>query len=194
MNNILSSFTLYEILRIILPGFYFMTNIAIYCVNTVSFHNQTIPEVYQAIIFITLSILVGGVIYSFDLPRIYKPFLRALPTNRIRRRFNLDNAQIREMDLENLYNQFYYSLAGDSKMKTEIHSGFYHLFINMFFTSFFLAVLFYCILPYHPILTLNLSKANVVIYVICFIGAIITYIQRLRRSFRRNFSEFLESL
>lgn len=194
MNNILSSFTLYEILRIILPGFYFVINVFLYVQNV--FNENEFDSFLIISLSLIFTILVGAAIYSLDLPRWLKPILKRLPTNRMKNDpfFALYNFSEKRGE-ENLYYDFYYQQNSDLKVKTEIQSGFYHLFINLLFIG-----LIFLVLHFHAFFFLE--KLSIVLpflinLVLCFISGISTiiiYKNKLSYSWDRNYNEFKEYL
>lgn len=198
MNNILSSFTLYEVLRIILPGFYFVYNIKIIIVHLLpDLASNSMEFIDSFIIYTVSSILVGGLIYACDIPRILKPYLKYLPSNLLNEIYPERKIKKYDRSDENEFYKFYYKLHSDSKVKTEIQSGFYHFFINLAVVTLILFAIDIRVVPFliifgefnyfFLIILLNLSMC-----IFSVTATIIIYKQRLRHSWLRNVLEYLE--
>ena len=193
MNNLTSAFSLYEVLRIILPGFYttvMLNNIF----HKYLWHN---PNYFNAadkwIIFFVVSVVIGGFLFSMDIPRWIKPWYTMLPSNLIEKNSAIPNPEDEnDRFYEDEFLKFYYKLDTDIKFKTEIQSGFYCLFITMLFISFILAVVYYLLNMCNP-LNSEYFVLNVAVSLICFISAIIIYKYKLRHSWKRNYELFLDS-
>src|SRR5437868_474260 len=106
MGNLIGTFTLYEFLRIIIPGFYFVTWVRIVLSQTQLFFSFKIAEIDATIIFVIGSIVFGIFIYSFDIPKRLGFMLRDLPSNVIKSK----HTQIDKIKVLNSYFQFYESL------------------------------------------------------------------------------------
>ncbi len=132
MNSIMSSFKLYEILRIIIPGFYLTSIFYVILKNCFELDEKCFNnDVISGIIFVVFSIFIGGALYSIDYPRLFRGIVKDLPTTLMRK----NNPELyrgkTDREVEEEYYIFYYTLESDSKIKTETQSGFYHLFLNL---------------------------------------------------------------
>lgn len=132
MNNFISSFSLYEFLRILMPGTYLTLNISQFIkyvypefdtISKETYFNQT----EATIIFAIVSIIMGVFIYSIDNPRILGYIFKKLPSNIIKKRHPNANG----ITVLNSYFTFYDTLPDAVKYKTEKQSGFMHLSLNM---------------------------------------------------------------
>ena len=198
--NFPSQFTIYEVLRVIIPGFYIITMIetinSILVDSKIILFKITVNTVDTITITIVLTILIGGLIYSLDLPRMFKDHLKYLPTNMIKNELNADFTGPRHREGENNYYNYYYSLRADRKVKTEIQSGFYHFFINISFISYFFSIIFLALFISLYILNSYNAKAllyfilNRIILSIGIISAISIYYYRLRFTWLRDFENY----
>jgi len=189
MNNFLGKFSLYEILRIIIPGFYIMIMIDIF-VSILFEIDQFNSNSFNSItLFIICAIIIGGFLYSMDIPRCFKKMYSTLPSNLLTE--NSKDKDDPDRILENEFYKYYYSIDDSKKYKTEIHSGFFHLFINMSFACLCGIVLFsvqFCINnKFNPYIILNF-----LLFIINMVSAIIIYKQRLKYSWKRNYDEYVE--
>lgn len=193
MGNYLSAFTIYEVLRIIIPGFYLTSmiyvvltkchNICDYCFDN---------DIILSVVYIVFSIFIGGGLYSIDYPRLFRSLLNDLPTN-LMKKYNPELYRGKEdREIEEKYYNFYYELNNDSKTKTEIQSGFYHLFLSMSLVGLisFIILAFNCCYS-----GLNFYLwLNFIFIVLGLIFATLIYKVRLKYSWRRNYHEFIGSI
>lgn len=190
MGNFVSAFSLYEVLRILIPGFY-VTLMLEDLIPRVCLNSKLELEPFgYGILFVILSVLFGGFSYSLDVPRWFKKCYSSLPTNLIEKNKVIpvpEGVHKRYVDIE--YFKFYYQHSSDAKYKTEIQSGFFHLFITMAFISAvsFLLYLLFCSM--NPFLFWN----SIVLF-FSISSAILLYHRHLKYSWLRNYEEFLEYL
>ncbi len=191
MNSIMSSFKVYEILRIIIPGFYLTSMIYIILKVCYELNEKCIDNDFIiGILFIVFAIFIGGTLYSIDYPRLFRGILRDLPTNLMRKNNPGLYLGKEDREVEEEYYLFYYRLDSDSKIKTEIQSGFYHLFLNMSLVGLisFIIIAFHCdcfCLTFF--LWLNFS-----FLILGLLSAASMYKFRLRFSWKKNYNEFVE--
>jgi hypothetical protein len=135
-SNITSAFTLYEVLRVLLPGFYATVMLKQIALSL----DIGIPTGSDSgdgwIIFVVVSVIVGALLYSIDIPHWFKKFDYFLPSNMIEREGLLKRSKDLEPRYsENEYFKFYYALPSGDKFKTDIQAGFFQLFQTMAFVN-----------------------------------------------------------
>jgi predicted membrane channel-forming protein YqfA (hemolysin III family) len=193
MNNLTSAFSLYEALRVLLPGFY--TTIMLKNIAFTSYRNPTYSDIADGwIIFLVFSVIIGGLLYSMDVPRWFKQLYTTLPSNMIEKNGNLVKPEGESNRyFENEFFKFYYNMQADAKFKTEIQSGFFHLFMTMAFVSL-LFIIIYCYLCTKNPLNCNYQIQNALVFFICLLSAFIMYKIKLKYSWKRDYELFLVSL
>lgn len=191
MNNFFSSFGLYEILRIVIPGFYSTLMISDFIIKHKIHEIESWDYLLKTVAFFIASIFIGGLIYAPDVPRWFKGWYGTLPSKLIRE----DNPgeEPKKRHHENEYYKFYYKHNSDAKYKTEMQSGFLHFFINMGFVSL-IGLVFYSIVCYFFDTKNIFFIINLLVAPSSILAAIIIYHQRLKYSWRRNYEEYNESL
>jgi predicted membrane channel-forming protein YqfA (hemolysin III family) len=116
MNDFISTFSFYGVLRILIPGLYFflcLNNIFIASNITFNlFQNETLNSIAVSIIVITL----GLIIYAFDFPRMIRKMTSKLPSNQIKKK----HPALAIEKIESQYFSFYYSSPEDIKERTKI--------------------------------------------------------------------------
>ena len=189
MGNYLSAFTIYEMLRIVIPGFYATIMLEevlrIYSSENIFSTDKNLE--YYIIFFIT-SVILGAFIYSLDFCRIYKNWLDYLPTNMIKEEYPEKIKDYGEREIENLYYRFYYKLPVANKVRTEIQSGIYHLFSSITFASLIFLILF--IILSYSCERIIFIRINLYVLLSSLAFTISIYKLRLRYSWKRNFEEF----
>jgi len=193
MNNLTSAFSLYEVLRILLPGFY--TTIMLKHIPFISQYINSILSNHadRWIIFLIHSVIIGGLLYSMDVPRWFKRLYKTLPSNLIEENGDLVKPECESNRFfENEFFKFYYNMQADAKFKTEIQSGFFHLFMTMSFVSLLFTII-YCLhyLCINNSLDCEYLMLNALVFFICLVSAIIMYIQKLKYSWKRDYELFL---
>lgn len=194
MNNLTSAFSLYEVLRILLPGFYttIMLKQIVISAFPLKFEYPDSPD--GLLIFIVLSVVVGGLLYSIDVPRWFKSLYETLPSNLIEKSKLLDKpAHGDQRYFQNEYFKFYYELNADTKFKTEIQSGFFHLFMTMAFVNIGFTIA-YSLICTNSGLIWEYRMLNALLSVVNILAAFIMYKQKLKYSWKRNFELFRVSL
>lgn len=143
-------------------------------------------------LFTIAGILIGGILYSMDIPRWFSKCYSTLPSNLIKKNNDLSiKDDLNKRYEENEYYKFYYKNSSDSKYKTEIQSGFFHLFVNMSFVTLVATFI------YIPVCCLTNNSSpfliiNSTFFIISSLSAIIIYHQKLKYSWKRNYEEFIE--
>lgn len=189
--NILSSFSLYEIFRVLIPGFYSVIMIT----DTLNIYKvvseQGMDNFGFVLLFTIAAILFGGFLYALDIPRWFSKCFPSLPSNLIKKNKDLANPPNGHNRFEeNEYFKFYYKHSSDSKYKTEIQSGFFHLFINISFVSL-IGLLVYAIASFYSKNVNPFVIINFIFFIISVLSAFIIYHQKLKYSWQRNYEEFL---
>jgi hypothetical protein len=196
MNSFTNAFSIYEVLRILVPGFYFCLMIGEIAYNiSLKLKWKLINDTYQLLILIIAAIVVGALLYAMDIPRWFKKCYSTLPSSLIEK--NREKLGLQEDNskrpFEDSYYRFYYSLQYHTIFKTEIQSGFFHLLITMSFIGLI------TILVHATALALSVSVReyyflNLFITIVSLIGAIVIYKSKLRYSWKRNYDEYVDNL
>ncbi|MDE3057024.1 MAG: hypothetical protein KGJ59_03595 [Bacteroidota bacterium] len=194
MGNFVSAFSLYEVLRILLPGFY----TAIMIKNSVFAHIYRNPiysdRVDGWIIFLILSVALGGFLYSIDVPRWFKPLYKTLPSNLIEKNHNLELPRGETgRYFENEFFKFYYRIEADAKFKTEVQSGFFHFFMTMAFIGLVFTLVYSFLISNNP-LGCEYRMLNASVFILCLCSAIIMHEQKLKYSWKRDYDLFVEDI
>lgn len=194
MNNLTSAFSLYEMLRVLLPGFYSTIMLkSIYLM----YENEGFAcfgFTDRLIIFLVISILIGGLLYSMDVPRWFKRLYKTLPSNMIEKNNDLTIPEgENKRYFENEFFKFYYEMDSDVKLKTEIQSGFFHFFVTMCFVGLLFAVS-YCLLGMFSRIYSEYFFLNIYIFIVSLVSAFIIYMQKLKYSWKRNYELFIAKL
>lgn len=188
MSNFISKFNLYELFRIILPGLY-----VIYVAYSLQndWFWETDEEVSWAIvtvIVIIFSLIIGTIIYSLDLCRLFKYCIPTLPTNLMAKNYpelyppGKENARRNER----AYYEWYENSKFNSKIKTELQSGLYHMSVNLAFVALIgLTVTFFTQEP-----NISLLRLNFILFILSVISAIVVVNFRLKHQWNRNYFEF----
>lgn len=85
MNDLSSKFSLYEMLRILIPGILIATNIGI--ANDILHYELPLRitnNYYNGIVFFMGAFISGLFLYSLDLPKQFRFFQKDLPTRKIK--------------------------------------------------------------------------------------------------------------
>jgi hypothetical protein len=184
MTNLTSTFSLYEVFRILLPGTYV-------CLAAFDFLNKwgVGNEVFQdstinTALNIIIIIMVGLFFYSFDFPRMLRRFQKSLPTVQIK----IKHSDIADDKISNSYFDFYDELDINFKHKHEKYSGYFHLSLNMTLTSiliFLVSVLSNCCNHFSYFLFISL-----LILVLSIIVSFNIYHYRLKHSYQRHLEKY----
>lgn len=182
MNSYTSFFSLYEILRIVFPGFYF--NILLLSINDQYkwwIINTDTAAFY--FLFSLYSIVIGGLIYSIDIPKYLSFLFPSLPTKRMQidEEFKSKNGEERSF----LFFDYYAGLEDKYKVKIEIQSGFLHLFINL--TAIGIIGVFTCCVISGANFIL---KINTYFTVLLIISIFVIYHRKLKLSWERVYKKF----
>ncbi|MCF8239743.1 MAG: hypothetical protein K9J16_00045 [Melioribacteraceae bacterium] len=130
MNAIISKFNLYEYFRILLPGSY-LTLIGYLVLQDI--FDRNVGHLHwsnSVLLIVIISLVLGSLIYSFDLPRLFRNQINFLPTNLMEQEFPNEFPQDRSRENEHIYYSWYENSENKSKTKTELLSGLYHLNVN----------------------------------------------------------------
>lgn len=200
MNNFISSFSLYEFLRILMPGAYLTLNVSQFVKYTFPDYDAIsrgtqFNQVEATIIFAIVAVVLGVFVYSMDNPRLLSYLFKNLPSNLIKDRHrNAGNILVL-----NSYFAFYDSLPDAVKMKTEKQSGFMHLSLDMVFVNIIsLVLLLISELSGSIGESLRLSfQAHLIMVVflllICCISAALIYSKRLKFTYIRTIDLYYDS-
>jgi hypothetical protein len=188
MNNLTSAFSLYEVLRIILPGFYTSIMLKHIIFNVVYKSPAYSDQVDGLVLFVVLSVLLGGLLYSMDIPRWFRRLYSTLPSNLIEQSLRTNKSPVVQDSryYENEFFKFYYKMDADAKFKTEIQSGLFHLFVTMSFVGLFFTLVYFTICACDP-LSCEYRILNISVFLVCMFSAIIMYKQKLKYSWKRNY-------
>lgn len=188
MNDFISTFSFYGVLRIIIPGLHMfigLNRIAIKANWQVDiFENSTFNTIAVTILIIVL----GLFIYSFDFPRMIRKFTPSLPTKKIASTYTT----IPMDEIEKSYFRFYYSIEPSKKEQTERYNGFYHLVVNLCTVSFLL-ILLQCIFYFFKVNTMHLFYYNLTIMILCFFSSIKIYKKRLIKTYKGDLKLYYAS-
>ena len=186
MNDLSRQFSLYEILRILIPGALITTNVGIAC-DVLHYSGLTISNsYYSGIIFFLSSFIAGLLVYSFDLPKRLSFFQKDLPTNKIEQKHtNLDKVRI-----ANSYFSFYDTLSAELKSKTEVYSGFFHFGINLAFSSL---LCFVTELIINASQLFGLILLDAIFFIVTVIISVVIYHSRLKFAFKRHLGAYFAS-
>ncbi len=195
MNNLTSAFSLYEVLRILLPGFY--TTIMLKSLIQPFYDNNSpfLESVDGWIIFVIVSVIIGGLFYSLDIPRWFKRLYETLPSNMIEKNNDLVKPESESKRFyENEFFKFYYTVSPDVKFKTEVQTGFFHYFMSIAFIALLFSLIFsfFCADNNNNFCLYRIL--NVIVFLISLVSAIVMYKQKLKYSWKRNYELFLDSL
>jgi len=130
MGNFISKFNLYEYFRILLPGAYLTFIVYLVLQSTLDSKIGHLHWSNSVLLIVISSLVLGSLIYSFDLPRIFKNKIDFLPTNMMEKEFPNDFPKNKERENEHIYYSWYEKSENKSKTKTELLSGLYHLNVN----------------------------------------------------------------
>jgi|SRR4030095_12984524 len=200
MNNFISSFTLYEFLRILMPGTYLTLTISqfvryIYPEYDTITAGTRFNQVEATIIFGIVSIIMGVFIYSIDNPRLLGLFFKNLPSNIIKRKY----PDAKNITVLNSYFGFYDSLPDAVKIKTEKQSGFMHLALNMAFVNIISLILLLIVLisGKPDFVQMPYFKAHfamdIVLVLISIFSAYLIYAKRLKFTYERSVELYFKS-
>lgn len=132
--------------------------------------------------------ILGIIIYSLDLCRMFKHCIKNMPTNLMTRYYPFLFPADKESENEHLYYEWYENSPLQSRVKTELQSGLYHFTINIASVSL-LGILFGTI-----ILVLRNDSfviiLNVILLFLSALAAITLVKKRLNKQWLRNYWEF----
>jgi hypothetical protein len=194
VNEMLSKFNLYELFRILLPGSYFVyISYELLLVKV-----KLVPSNYDwpltTLLGFVLSLISGTIIYSLDVCRLFKVFIKRVPTNLMTEHHPDLYPQGKENERlnEHKYYEWYENCNKKSKTKTELQSGLYHLSINFVFTSV-LGLLFSLFVLKNNDLIFE-KGLNLAVFCLSVISAIVVVSRRLQFQWERNYWEFEEEV
>lgn len=187
MNTIISKFNLYEYFRILLPGSYLTIHLYFLLQYFSSIYLVTLPWWLIVLFGLFFSIVFGSLLYSLDIPRLFKYSIGYIPTNLMRKEFPNRYKNFSERELEHEYYQWYEKSTNKSKAKTELLSGLYHLTINLSATAIIVCIAF-CVIP--NIGCWFIKVLNIIILISSSLSAFLIVNCRLRYQWQRNYWEF----
>ncbi len=181
MGPISGKFTLNEILRIFIPGVY-----------TVSFFNlvfQSIPflnfkDANTVLLGSIMSILIGSLIYAFDVPRSLFFYKKRLPTFLLQQQ----HPEIKKSKIHNQFFKFYDTYSVEARFKLELYVGLYHLMVNLAVASLFCNSLFL----FQSVNTV-LVYGNMGITIIALVSTQVLYWKKIKFAFERQLDAFYDS-
>jgi hypothetical protein len=188
----LSKFNLYELFRILLPGSYYTIMVLVYsriCLNDITEKYGWPIIVILAFVF---SLISGSVIYSLDICRIFKNRIRRMPSNLMSERYPGLYPPEEERLNEHKYYEWYENCNKNSRKKTELQSGLYHLSVNFAYTSLIVVVAGFFVKPYHK--NEYIVYFNWAIFVLSSFSAFVVVFCRLQFQWERNYWEFEEEV
>lgn len=186
MNDLSSKFGLYEMLRILIPGFYCSTMSIIIFENIgINYQILTTNNVMGSVLYLFISIILGLFIYSFDIPKNY--FLKkSLPTAQIKSEYT----HLKYEDINNSYFTYFYNSPQESKLRSDSFLGFFHFCINNFTVSILMVLLIVCV--NHTVCS-YLFLFNIGVVILSLITARLLFIYRIRHVFKRQLVEYYKS-
>lgn len=187
MNKFFPALSLYELLRIIIPGAYLLLIILdssnVYSTKLLLFDSESHQIIYNLIIMFLLGLLV----YSFDFPKMLNFFQTDLPSRKISKKHpDFDKERV-----TNSYFIFYNELASEEKLKTEKYSGFFHLAVNMSVISFLFSII--SIINGCFAYKSDFQTSNYFLFIISLVIAVNIYKKRLRGAFQRHLEAYYKS-
>jgi len=190
MVNTFAQFTLYEILRIIIPGAYFVLGLNKILVQFLVIRNIKTTDFEITFYFTVLSILIGILLYSLDIPKSFKFIKKELPTAVLSREFPNLNKNVIYIS----YFNFYDKLPSDFTYHTEKQSNFYHLCVNLAFINLILLLVTIISNILSPdIYFLMLEIIFLIVLVISFLGSYFSYVNYLKSLYQRAVAMFRNS-
>jgi len=197
MNNLISSFSFYEVIRLLVPGSY-TTLIFVDLMDKFRFfESYHFDFALGIILFLIVALLLGAFYYALDIPHWFSVNYETLPSNLIRINMDLDvpnNLTERYFKnaneyFENEYYLFYNSLEANSKLKTEFQAGLFYLcntmaFISLMFTITYVLLLFFITYNIYYLLI------NIFIFILSTLTAFLMYKRKLKHTWLRNYMEF----
>lgn len=200
MNNFISSFSLYEFLRILMPGAYLTLNISrLVKYNFPEFDSITngaqFNQIESTIIFSITAVVLGVLIYSFDNPRLLGYIFKSLPSNIIKSKHQKANG----ITVLNSYFAFYDTLPDPVKYKTEKQSGFLHLSLDMCFVNIFSIVFMTATIIWNSPTgeTMITFKAHFImvsmLLLVSALSAYFIYSKRLKYTYERSLDLYFQS-
>jgi hypothetical protein len=185
MNSFISGFTIYETLRILIPGFYFSSSALKILKVFITDKSLADPNLENTVLYIVCSILSGLFIYSIDVPKRVGFFQQGLPSTAIKRK----HPELDKILITNNYFEFYDNLSSEMKLKTELYSGLYHFAINVASVALLISLSNLTII--HSIS--NYDYIHLFIAFFSIISAINIYHQRLSLAFKRQLNKYYQS-
>jgi hypothetical protein len=185
MNDIISKFNLYELFRILLPGSY--VTMSIYESNKKYFSLEALSTPEIVLISFLSALVLGTIIYSADFCRLFKSIIRNLPTNLLEKNHQIEFPNGKHRENEHKYYSWYENASINSKIKTELQSGLYHMSINIAFVSFISLVL-----SLFSKMNLSYLQFSYALFIASGLSAIIIVKCRLSHQWKRNYWEYLE--
>jgi len=196
MNNIISKFNLYELFRILLPGSYFAFIILDAFHKHFSLYLNNLDSFGSILLFTIFSLILGTIVYGLDICRWFKNKIIKMPTNLLEEKHSdlypnpkKPRRNYQERRNEHKYYEWYENATINSKTKTELQSGLYHLSINFAFVSVWgigINIIIAIINGKIPITFYNPFS----LFVLSSLAALVIVKRRLRHQWERNFWEY----
>lgn len=187
MNNLTSTFSLYEVFRILMPGTYvslaFLDFFEKWNLDYEVFSDNALETTLNIIVII----LVGLFFYSWDIPKVLRRFQKNLPSLKIKERHpHIDNEIIL-----NSYLDFYDELDIEFKVKHEKYSGYFHLSLNMIVTSIIIFIVGF--ISWWIGFFSYFVPISMFIVILSIVTAVNIYYFRLKRSYTRHLKKYYDS-
>ena len=135
MNNIVSKFSLYEVLRLIVPGFYVTTVLYIVLVPSLAGINEELGYL-NLTLFIFASLVMGTLIYTLNFPRWLRSWEKELPSVKIKKR----HKEVDSVVVDAVFFSSYDTMPQGLRQRVELYSSFYFFSVTIAYCSLILTV------------------------------------------------------
>lgn len=193
MGNLISKFNLYELFRILLPGFYlvylFYELFKDYFINKSGLTEWPIVT----LIVVIFSLIIGTIIYSLDFCRLFKNVIKNIPTNLMTENYPQLYPKSKERENEHKYYEWYENAELNSKTKTELQSSLYHLSINIAFVAL-IGISVGLVILSKDCSSWFYIISNIILFFLSLISACCIIKRRLKYQWQRNYWEFEEAI
>ena len=193
MGSLISKFNLYELFRILIPGFYIVFMVYICIGNYIKTQLNEIQWPETTLLVIVFSLIWGGIVFALDIPRFLKGLIKNMPTSLLKENHNDRYGKYSERMLEHIYYEWYENTNIKSKTKTELLSSIYHLAVNFAAISSIGIVVGAIILINSCCKTSFPFISNLILFFSSTLLAIIIVMRRLNHQWFRNYLEFRDS-
>jgi len=188
MEKLFGKFGLRETLKLLIPGFYFVS-LMFPLKSTINIEVLD-SSVANSVLFIIFTLLYGLMLYWIDIPKRMPFFKNNLPTTKLKKKYS----NINEKLVINTYFSFYDSLPKSQLDKTDLYTSLYHFCINMSVSSLIIAFVYYVTGTYE-IQVLGYGHIALFVFVISIISALGLFFgkRKIKYMFERQFEGFLSS-